>query len=224
MLEKSLKYPLQDSAVRRFGIAYLLYIGSLVILPAFILTGYMVRAGRNVAQGDEQAPSFSPWGELFVLGLKVTGVAIAYLMLPILLVFVGVFIMGAGDLSAATSGVSLVLFLVAGVTYFVSLYMVPAASLAVDIEGRLSAAFDVSILKPLLLSSEYLIAFGLVFVLSVVSGIVTNILAFTIIGLIMLPPVAFYFALASYHILGNAYGEVHSPDEETPNESVVDNA
>jgi hypothetical protein len=211
MFEKSLRYPFEGEALRRFLVVTLLYVGSILILPLFIITGYTVRAGRNVARGEEHPPEFKKWVELLVLGLKTGAVALAYLLVPLIAVGGGAVMIGVTE--GPIRVLSLVFVAIGGVGYILLLYVLPVAMLAVDMEERLGAGFDLSVLKPVLMSSDYLVAFGAMFGLSIVSGVVTNVLAFTIVGLLLVPAVAFYFSLVGYYLFGDAYGKVHSTED-----------
>lgn len=213
MLENSLRYPVEGNAVRRYGIVTLLYALSIFLLPAFILSGYFARAAGNVAQGDESPPTFTDWAELLVLGLKTTLASFVYFILPLGLAILGLAtsfqaISGAAGATPELGATSLLLFGGSGLLSLVVMYFFPAAVVAVAVEDRIGAAFEFSNLRPVWGSSDYLVAVALLIALSFVSSIVTQILGFTIIGLLFVPAVVFYFSLVGYYLVGEAYGGI----------------
>jgi hypothetical protein len=221
MLEKGIRYPLEGDALRRYAIATVLFVGTLLILPIFILSGYMIRAGRDVALGEDQPPEFGNWVELFVLGLKGAVVSIAYGIIPIMLIVGSVVVVfGLGDSSGVAIGVSLVLAALGVVLYLGLIYVLPAALVAVDVEDRLGAATDLSVLVPVLSSVDYLVAIGLVILLNIASAVAVNLIAWTVVGLVLVPAISFYGSLAGYYFVGRAYGKVHSVSNTSETDNV----
>jgi len=84
-------------------------------------------------------------------------------------------------------------------------YAVPAALTAYATQGSIGAAFDISVLKPVLLRSEYLIAVLAPLVVAVLLWIVTAVLAVTIVGLLLVPFVQFYGQVAVFRMFGTAF-------------------
>jgi len=66
-------------------------IASVVILPIFLVMGYGFRALKASIAGFDELPEFDEWGEMFVDGLKVFVVQIAYMIVPLIIIFAGTF-------------------------------------------------------------------------------------------------------------------------------------
>lgn len=56
----------------------LLVLTSVLVFPAIVLNGYLVRVLRESGEPDPRLPAFTDWGELFVDGLKFATVNLAY--------------------------------------------------------------------------------------------------------------------------------------------------
>lgn len=97
MINKILKYPFKgEKTGNNIVIGSLLVIGSILIIPAFILIGYFARTINNAIQ-DEPAPEFQDYKGLFIDGIKLTGIHLAYILLISALAFPIVFVGVASD-------------------------------------------------------------------------------------------------------------------------------
>ena len=127
---------------------------SVLILPAFVIQGYLVRVLRGAAKADRAAPSFTDWGGLAVDGLKLFVVSVVYglaAMVPIVAVLFAVFgissvtadpTTGAPNAAVGILGLLATLFvLVFGLAVG---YFAPAGYANFAVEDSLGAAFDVS--------------------------------------------------------------------------------
>lgn len=91
-------------------------------------------------------------------------------------------------------------------------YAIPAAIVNYAIEDSIGAAFDVSAIKPVLLSGDYLLAWLVPFVLAFVLNIVGFILAITVVGLVLLPFLHFYVYVAVMYMFGRAFAAASGQD------------
>ncbi|MFC7071377.1 DUF4013 domain-containing protein [Halobaculum lipolyticum] len=212
MLEDAIRYPLNnDDRLATLIIGGLLVIpGVFLILPIFILQGYLVRVLGSAAAGEESAPSFTDWGGLFVDGLKLLVVQIVYglvLLVPfgaLFFVVVGGSALVTGDAGVAALGV--VGFLVLGLFVLASLvvsYVVPAALTNMAVEGTLGAAFDVGAIRTAALSADYLVGVLLGVVLAAVIGSIASPLTALLVGI----PLLFYAQVVSYYCFGRGFAE-----------------
>lgn len=118
MIGDAFNYPLNvDHPLGHYLIGSLLIIGSFLILPAFVLLGYFTTAIQH-AMRDEEPPEFENFLTLFVRGLKLVVVTIAYLVLFIVLVFLALF---AVEIGGAPQVILFVFVLVPG--YFGLIYI-----------------------------------------------------------------------------------------------------
>lgn len=210
MLEDALGYPLRtDDRVATLIIGGALIVASVLVLPAFVLQGYLVRVLRSAASEEREAPSFTDWGELFVDGLKLVVVQAAYslvISIPIVAAAVSFFVGGAigGDAGIAAFGtVSLLLLLLATLLSILVAYVLPAAMTNFALGGELSAAFDVEALREAALSGRYLV--GVLF--GVVLGVVINSVATPFVLVLIGIPALFYGQVVAYYCFGRGFAE-----------------
>ena len=187
---------------------------SFLILPAIILYGYFVEVLRTTARGEDEAPTFSDWGEMIKDGFIGIVISVAYAIIPFVIIggISTVFLSGGaalgGDGGGALAGLGFISLLLLIPLVFVIYYIVPAAITAYAIEDQIGAAFSFSILKPILLSGSYFIAVLAPILVAVVIWIATSVLAITIIGLLLVPFLQFYGQVAIFRMFGLAYRDV----------------
>ncbi|CEA13286.1 DUF4013 domain-containing protein [Methanobacterium formicicum] len=97
----AIKYPSQDW--KKVLILGILILTSFLIVPAFLVMGYVFRAMKWSIAGVDQLPEFDEWGEMFTDGLKILVVELAYFIIPTILVVMG---MWASLGALVASGVS----------------------------------------------------------------------------------------------------------------------
>ena len=211
MLEDGLSYPLRGDWIGRVIIGGVLGFLSVLVLPAFVLLGYLVRVLETTVDGSDDPPEFVDWGELLVTGVVGTVITLAYTVVPIvgyvLLVVVLVGTGGAvgGDLGALVGVAGLLVTLALIPVVLVVYYAVPAALTAYAAHGEIGAAFDLAALKPTLFSTEYLVAVFMPLVVAVGLWIATGLLAITIVGLLFVPFLQFYGQMAVFRMFGSAF-------------------
>jgi len=224
MLEDALSYPTNgESGLVRILIGGALGLLSVLLLPAFVVAGYMVRTMAGASRGEPEPPAFDDWGGLFVDGLKATAAGLAYSFGPILVIVAVAAVVGAGasaggDAGGALAGLGILAILLVVVLLFVIQYAVPAALTNLGREGSLGAAFDFETLKPVLTSGEYLKAVLLVFGIALVSGTALSVFAVVTLGLGYLVTPFFYFwlYLAGGYMFGTAFGSVVDANHGEP--------
>lgn len=211
MLEDGLSYPLRGDWIGRMIIGGVLGFFSWLVLPAFVLFGYLVEVLESTVAGDETPPEFVDWGTLFVRGIVATAIALAYAFVPLFAYLLFVFVvLGAGgaiggDAGALIGGLGILAALAFLPVLFVVYYAVPAALTAYAAEGRAGAAFDLSLLKPTLFSVEYLVAVLMPLVVTFALWMVTGLLAITVVGLLLVPFLQFYGQVAIFRMFGAAF-------------------
>ena len=98
MIEEALRFPFKEEGWFRKGVGgYLLAVASLLVIPAPLLLGYMVRVMK-----EDQMPGFKNLVQMFIDGLKALAIAISYLV-P------GIAVIAAFDSAAAILGLPLFL-------------------------------------------------------------------------------------------------------------------
>ncbi len=211
MLEDGLSYPIRDEWVGRILIGGVLGFFAWLVIPAFLLAGYLVEVLESTVSGEETPPEFTDWGTLLVRGVIATIIAVAYGFIPIVgYLLLVVVVLGAGGAIGGDAGVLIgglgVLALLAFIPVVLLIYYaVPAALTAYAVEDRIGAAFDPSRLAPTLFSVEYLVAVLMPLVVSLILWAVTGVLTITVIGLVLVPFVQFYGQVAIFRMFGRAF-------------------
>ena len=198
MLDESLSYPHRSGSWRTVLTGGLLTVFGFLIVPAFIVSGYLLRVLRSAALDEEVAPQFEDWGGLLVDGLKAVGIGLVYFIVPYVVVVVTVF----GSIFAASgndgSGTAVVVLLalvglVGFVLMFVAAYVLPVALTNFALEERVGAAFAFRKIATAAFSREYAVAVLLsmavglvvVFVFFIVNFIITFIFQFILFATIL---------------------------------------
>lgn len=89
VISDSIKYPSKDwSKVIILG---LLFIVSFLIIPLFLVYGYLFRVIKASLAGVEELPDFDDWGEMLVDGIKLFFVYIIYLLPGIIIALYSLF-------------------------------------------------------------------------------------------------------------------------------------
>ncbi|GAB7091149.1 DUF4013 domain-containing protein [Halorubrum luteum] len=212
MLEDGLSYPVRGDWIGRVIIGGVLGFLSWLVIPAFLLFGYFVEVLESTVAGEETPPEFEEWGDLLVRGIVATVIALAYVILPMIayalfvMVVIGTGGVIGGDAGALIGGLGLLGALAFIPVVFLAYYAVPAALTAYAVRDDAAAAFDIGLLKPTLLSVDYLVAVLMPLVVAFVLWIATGILAVTVIGLVLVPFVQFYGQVAVFRMFGIAFG------------------
>ncbi|WP_193308557.1 DUF4013 domain-containing protein [Halorubrum halophilum] len=222
MLEDGLSYPVRGDWIGRIIIGGVLGFLSVLLLPAFVVVGYLVRVLEQTVGGNEVPPEFDEWGDLLVKGIVGSLITLAYVIVPVIIygvIVTTIFGAGAGiggDAGALIGVVGVLLALSAIPVLFLVYYAVPAGLTAYAVRGEMSAAFDVSLLKPTLLSTEYLVAVLMPIVVAVVTWIITAVLSITVVGLLLVPFVQFYGQVAVFRMFGAAFASVNDRIDAGP--------
>lgn len=212
-ISESVQYPMQhDDWLRTIAIGGLLSFFGFLIIPLFLVYGYMARVIEVNLAGEASPPTFGDWGELLVTGLKVFVIGVIYFLIPAIVAAVTL----GGSIAAFATGTSAgtatgVAGLLGG--FFVTLvlgllfgYIAVAGIINFVREDQISAAFDVDRLRQIVLSSEYAVAWllsiGVFVVASVVAGILNVV---PLIGAILGAFVFFYAQIVAADLWADGY-------------------
>ncbi|ELZ99362.1 DUF4013 domain-containing protein [Haloferax sulfurifontis] len=231
MISESLNYLRNgEDWVKTVLIGGVLGLLSILIVPTFLVIGYLLRVVRATMKGDEQPPVFDDWGDMAIDGVKGFAIAFVYALVPAIIAgvfgFAGIVGAAAGgsDAAGAVGGiVALVGLLLAFVLGLFAAYLIPAALSNYAETDRMGSAFDFGTLRPILTSGKYatawLMSFAVLFASSIVVGVLNVI---PLLGFVVGAFVTFYAAVAAYYIIGKTWGELHEvemmDEGETPGE------
>ncbi|MCE5215245.1 MAG: DUF4013 domain-containing protein [Methanobacterium sp.] len=89
IVSDAVKFPSSDwKKVIILGIFFLL---TFVIIGIFFVSGYFLRIIKSTLAGYDELPEFDEWGDMFIDGLKVFVVSLVYMIIPMIVIFIGVF-------------------------------------------------------------------------------------------------------------------------------------
>ncbi|MDB9300719.1 DUF4013 domain-containing protein [Halorubrum ezzemoulense] len=213
MIEDGLSYPVRGDWVGRMVVGGVLGLLSVLVIPTFLVFGYLVRVLERTVAGDDEPPEFDDWGDLLAKGVVGALIALAYSVVPVVLYVVLVTVVagigsgGGGDLGALIGVTGALLALAFLPVLLFVYYAVPAALTAYAVRGRAGAAFDVDLLKPTLFSADYLLAVLAPILVAIGVFVVSVVLLVTVVGSVLVPFVQFYGQVAVFRMFGAAFAD-----------------
>lgn len=208
-IESAVSYPTQtDDWVRTILIGGILLFFGFLLIPLFIVYGYVVHTIRARFDHQEDLPEFANWGALLVDGVKAWLIGFIWLLIP--LIVGGITIGGAiasavigGDetIAAAMAGLAVGL-MISSILLFVFGYFAAAAIVNFAREGEFGAGFSFETIKEVCFTSQFFVAWLLTVIVLIIAGVVGSIPA---IGWIIAPFVAFYASLVAANLLTDGF-------------------
>ena len=200
-LDEAVRYPTRsDSWIKTVLIGGVLIFLDFLLVPLFLVYGYIVRSIGAVLADDPSPPEFDEWGELFVDGALAWIISIVYLLVPLL---VAGFTVG-GSIAAVATGSEIGAAAGAGgllvgltISTILSLafgYLAVVAIVNFAREGQFGAAFDLDVIKTVALDRDYAIAWLVSVGVFLIAGVVSSI---PFVGWIITPFVSFYAAIVA---------------------------
>lgn len=183
---------------------------SVLLIPVFVVYGYVVRTVRYSLEGEPEPPAFDDWGTLLIDGLQAWVISLIYFLIPLLVfgVTVGgsiVAIATGTDAGAAIGAGSMVVGL--GVASILSIafgYVAVVAIVNFAREGRFGAAFDFTLIKRVAFEREYATAWVVSVVVLVLASFVT---AIPLLGWLLAPFVGFYAAVVAANLWAGGFAQ-----------------
>jgi hypothetical protein len=216
MLGDALSYPRNSSDwIPTILIGGVLSVLGILVVPAFVVQGYLLRVLRSAAKDETAAPSFTDWGGLIVDGIKLFVVNVAYALVVVVPMIGLSVVLGLGNAVASAGGepsaaanlltgaLGLLFVLVVTLLGIAVGYFVPAAYANFAVEENLGAAFDFSTIFAAATTSEYFVAWLLAVVVGVVGGLLGSALSILVVGVFVL----FYVQVVSYYLWGRGFAE-----------------
>ncbi|MCE5215243.1 MAG: DUF4013 domain-containing protein [Methanobacterium sp.] len=222
----ALKYPLND--FKKVLILGILSIFSVLIIPGFLLLGYVFRIIKSSMEDSNEPPQFDEWTSMFVDGLKVFVVFFIYYLIPGILILLGTWAaflpmltqQGAGSLVDPSINVGLISGIAVigiGLLIVVS-FIIPLALANMVYYDQISAAFRFGELFDKLKEIggvDYFIWYVVMLVIAVAASYICFFLVFPLfIGIIIVPLIIYPYLTMFYSrstALVYAYGK---PDPE----------
>ena len=199
IVSDSIKYP--SSNWGKVLILGVICIASILIVPIFLVMGYLFRIIKATLAGIDELPEFDEIGEMFVDGLKIFVVGIIY-SIPLLIIYGIMYFITMGmvatasytDVAAVSSaayGMMAILYIVIAIVGFiVSLFELMAIANMAYYDGDLGAAFRfIEILEHIsrIGWGKYIITLIVIWIIAGIGYLIGSLTMIILIGFILLP-------------------------------------
>ena len=192
LLLNTLAYPAESNdAFRVISLGAVLVLLWFLLIPLFLLVGYLVRVVDHASRDRPNTPDFGDWTDMLLDGAKAFTIVLAFFVTPFLVgnavALVGVALAGFGPVGPAVATFGLLLWLL---LTLVAAYLLPAAianfarSARVADQRQFRAGFDHGLLKRTLGNRTYAIGWLIALVVALPGVSVWFVLTLT-----PLPPV-----------------------------------
>jgi hypothetical protein len=214
-LERVVTYPTNsDDWIKTVLIGGVLTLLSVLIVPAFFVYGYVVRALRAGIDDAEEPPVFDDWGTLLKEGVIAFVIVVVYQLIPLLVFAVTV----GGSLAAIASGSDVgagagIAGLLGGLALFTVLALVFGYVTLVGLAnyahvGTFGSAFDIDVIRSVATDGAYAIPWlygvGILIAAAVVAGLLNVV---PVLGAIVGVFVTFYGQVAAAWVWGRGFGD-----------------
>lgn len=181
MFQEAMTYPAEDEEyLNTLLIGTLLVIGSIFILPAFVLMGFIVRTIQAASDGNP-VPRFEDYTGLFIDGLKLTGALLTYTAGFIALMFLTLF---AGEISQIAGQI---LFLITALAYFSLIYLLPSIVYRFSLNRSITDALQIRDVVRTAATVQYLTVLLVLFLVHILFTALQIGLLITVIGILLIP-------------------------------------
>lgn len=212
-IESLARYPMESDdwiiTVLIGGVAMLF---SFLIVPAFLVSGYLVRAIRAGMDHAEEPPVFDEWENLLKEGVVAGIIGFIYQLVPLIVfvVFVGGSFLAFFTGTDAGAGLGILGFIggffVSWILSLLFAYVGFAGIANYAREGTFGAGFDSDVITDVITSREYLIAWGYVILLNIAVGIIGGVLNIVpILGGIVALFIGFYALIIAGWLWGEGF-------------------
>ncbi len=206
MITDALKYPITgDDSLKTLIIGSFLIVGSVLVLPLFVLLGFFIRTVGNAIDGDAP-PQFEQYGSLFVEGVKLTAILLTYLSVFLALV------VGLVSLTGPTSNavVLFVLFL-----FFGFIYVVISVVFQFCRRRQMRDAFAVPAILRTAFSLRYLFLVLLwMFAILILLTIGQELLTVTTVGILAIPAPLMYAFVVYAKLISSLSGPIETGSDD----------
>ena len=206
---ETLSYPLKD--IKKLVIGGLLVFPGMILLliPAIIALGYVIKAAGDTVRGKNELPEFDNWGYFLMKGLGYFLINISYVLIACILFVPAIILFIAGGENTALVLAGILLAVVAIVPAFILLIMAYIALVRYGEKENIGEAFAFGEIFRNLKANlgEYIVGFIFIIAVSIGLGILQAILQITIIGIIFLGVIYFYSYLFYMRVFAQIYRE-----------------
>ena len=219
-VETLAKYPMEsDDWIVTVGIGGAMTLLSVLVIPMFVVMGYVVRALRAGMEGAEEPPVFDEWGDLLKEGVLASVIAFVYQLVPIIVFSVLVVGSLIPMITGGEAGFGLgfigifAAFFAWWILSIVFGYVGFAAVANYAKEGSLGAGFDFGAIITVITSTDYMLAWAYVIVLNIVVGVFVSVLNIIPgLGLIAGAFLGFYALIIAGWLWGDGFASAIGAD------------
>jgi hypothetical protein len=225
IISDSIKYP--SSSWGKVLILGIITIASILIVPFFLLLGYMFRIIKATLAGIDELPEFDEIGDMFVDGLKVFVVGFVYAIPVWILSAIFGLVTGGNSATAVTSlGTGYALAFILGNIVFLIIAVIiglielmAIANMAYN-DGDLGTAFRFSEILDIIAAigwGKYIVTYIVIVILAAIGWMIGVFTMFIIIGFILLPLVIIpYVVMFEARGIGLLFTEAMETSAEEP--------
>ncbi|ADZ08585.1 hypothetical protein Metbo_0333 [Methanobacterium lacus] len=225
IISDSIKYP--SSSWGKVLILGIITIASILIVPFFLVLGYMFRIIKATLAGIDELPEFDEIGDMFVDGLKVFVVGFVY-AIPVWILSAIVGLVTGGNSAAAVTSLgtgyalafilgNIVFFIIAVIIGLIELMAI--ANMAYN-DGDLGTAFRFSEILDIIATigwGKYIITYIVIVILAAIGVMIGVFTMFIIIGIILLPLIILpYLIMFEARGIGLLFSEAMETSAEEP--------
>jgi hypothetical protein len=214
-LERVVTYPTNaDDWIETALIGGALTLFSFLVVPAFLVFGYVLRALRAGIDGVETPPAFDDWGSLLKEGVFAFAIVVVYQLLPLLVLFLTVGGSLAAIITRSDVGVSVgIVGLLGGLALSTLLALAFGYVTLIGLAnyahvGTFGSAFDPDVIAAVATDGAYAVPWlygvGILIAANVVAGVL-GIVPF--VGAVVGAFVLFYAQVAAAWVWGTGFGD-----------------
>ncbi|BDZ66871.1 DUF4013 domain-containing protein [Methanobacterium ferruginis] len=213
IISDSIKYP--SSSWGKVLILGVIMIASILIVPIFLVYGYVFRIIKATLAGMDELPDFDEIGDMFVDGLKVFVVAIVYAIPVWIIALILNMIIGASmDVTTTATTLDAAMFwgiiasnlVFAIVGIIVGLIEIIAIANMAYNDGEIGAAFRFSEIMDIIANigwGKYIATYIVIIIIAAIGVLIGMLTMFILIGFILLPLIiAPYIAMFGSRTIG----------------------
>lgn len=214
-IETLVRYPMEsDDWMTTILIGGVLSIFTVLIIPWFLVMGYVLKTLRAGMESADSPPVFDDWETLLKEGFVAAVIGFIYQLVPLIVFVVTVGGSMLAFLTGTEAGAGIgVASLMGGlfITWVLSIvfgYIAVAGIANYAREGSFSAGFDVGVISDVVTSRAYLVAWGYALLLFIGFGILSGVVAMVpIIGALIGVFISFYALVAAAWVWGHGFAE-----------------
>lgn len=193
----------------------ILLVVSFLLIPLFLVQGYLVRIAENTMKKDENMPNWENFGDMLVKGLFVFIIGVAYFIIPVIVFLllggislISLLTMNPAGIMAAIGGL-LFAFLIAGILFIILGFMYIFGILRYVETGNLASAFGFGDIISRISKKfgEFIVAYIIMLGICIITAIALGLLSAILIGIVLFPFAVFYIMIVFYRLFAKIYSE-----------------